>query len=103
MKDMQITLNKTRFPRDRYHLINRPMGCSGEPEYSPTHKYSIANGVDRGNGYQGYISIDYFFKEDYIPFEVKSVLFYRLLELGYSKYLQRFLGDDFNLYTGVNV
>lgn len=97
-KECVITLNKTRSPRERYHLVSDAMGNYGAPDNSPCHKYCVANGVNRGNGYQGYTSIDYFFELDYIPFEVKSVLFYKLLELGYGKYLAKLLGDDFNLY-----
>lgn len=54
---MQIALNKSRSSRDRYYLVNKSMGCYGLPEDAPDHKYSVINGIDRGNGFQGGLSI----------------------------------------------
>lgn len=101
MLSYKFILNKTSKSSDRYTLIDSPMGCDGHPDFYPTNKFCIVNGTDRGNGYQGYMSIDSFFRSSYIPFETKSVLFYKLLELGYVQYLKHLLGDDFNLYPGV--
>ena len=83
---MKIILNKTNRPMDRYTLVSDSMGCAGEPENHPSHKYSVANGVDRGNGYQGYTSIDYFLTQEYVPQDVKNNLRKTLVNLGYSQY-----------------
>ena len=82
---MAIILNKTTKHLDRYYLINGCMGCYGEPESSPNHKYEIANGVNRGYGYQGYMSVTYALSnESYMPKEVKNTLISILKLKGYS-------------------
>lgn len=49
------------------------MGSHGEPSNHANHKFEIANGVDRGNGYQGYFSVSYFLNEmEYAPQEAKD-------------------------------
>jgi hypothetical protein len=83
---MKTILNKTTKTRERYTLINESMGNCNEPNNSPTHKYSIANGIDRGNGYQGYMSIDYFLTIDYISNDIKNNLKKILVSLGYLQY-----------------
>jgi hypothetical protein len=50
------------------------MGCAGMPPNHANHKYQIANGIDKGNGYQGYMSVSYFLSADYIPTEAKTTL-----------------------------
>lgn len=69
---MKLVLNKTKSHADRYYLINGAMGNHGKKENHANHKYSIANGIDRGNGYQGYSSVSYFLKESHFPKEAKS-------------------------------
>ena len=56
---MKIPLNKSRRASERYYLIEGSMGSYGEPENHANHKYQVANGIDRGNGYQGYMSVSY--------------------------------------------
>lgn len=69
---MKLLLNKTRNVRDRYYLIDGKMGSYGEPDNHANHKYQVANGVDRGNGYQGYMSVSYALTLDYFPEEAKA-------------------------------
>lgn len=69
---MKIILNKTRNTSERYSLILGSMGCAGCPANHANCKYQIVIGVDRGNGYQGYTSISYFIKQDYVPQEAKN-------------------------------
>lgn len=80
---MKIPLNKNRSSRLRYYLINEGMGGSGEDLNSPLHKYSIANGIDKGNGFQGYMSIKYALKCEYLTEEIKSNIKKELKKLGY--------------------
>jgi hypothetical protein len=68
----KILLNSTTQVRDRYYLIDGNMGNAGEPENHVNHYYQIANGIDRGNGYQGYSSVSYFLTLDYIPQAAKD-------------------------------
>ncbi len=67
-----MILNKTKSASDRYQIIPERMGCHGMPANHANHKYSIANGVDRGNGFQGYTSISYFLTQDFISQEIKN-------------------------------
>jgi len=69
---MKLTLTRSKSSLERYYLIPGSMGCAGEPLNHANHKYLIANGVDNGNGYQGYMSISYFLKQDYIPKSAKQ-------------------------------
>jgi hypothetical protein len=87
-KKMKYILNKTKQTSERYSLIDEGMGGFGDPDYYPTHKYSVVWGVDRGNGYQGYLSISYAFTRDYIPDEAKNNLVKFLTQLGYFEYLK---------------
>jgi len=61
------------------------MGCAGLPLDRPEHHYSIATGVNRGNGYQGYTAIGYFLKQDYVSQDAKDNLIKHLKSLGYYK------------------
>lgn len=91
-----MILNKTTKHRDRYRVIPGSQGNYGDPDYYPTHKYTIANGIDRGNGYQGYSSITYFLTEmEYVPIEAKNNLKKFLKEKGYSRYLNKITLDGF--------
>ncbi len=85
-----MILNKTKNHRDRLHLISKGFGGSNDPLYSPHHNWSIASGVERGNGYQGYMQILYFLKKcEWAPEEAKKNCI-RALELkGYGIWLQQ--------------
>lgn len=48
--------------RARYVLIKGEMGSYGLPDNHINHRYEVANGVDNGNGYQGYTAVSYFLK-----------------------------------------
>lgn len=78
---MKIILNKTRISSDRYTLINQGMGGANLPETHYHHNYCVVSGVDRGHGYQGYMSIDYFLTLDYVPQEAKDKLTKLLVNL----------------------
>lgn len=69
---MKLILNNTKSSSDRYTLIDGSMGCAGEPTNHVNHKFSVANGIDRGRGYQGYSSVSYFLKQDHVPKEAKA-------------------------------
>lgn len=84
---MKFILNKTRSSWHRYTLIDEGMGGAGDPPHYPTHRYSVVNGVDRGNGYQGYSSIRYFLKEAYVPARAKRSLSIKLREMGFGQYV----------------
>ena len=77
-------LNITRSSYERYYVIDGSMGGCGEPKDSPNHKYTIANGVDRGNGYQGYMSVTYALFQDVIPHEAIKNLKSFLILKGYK-------------------
>lgn len=85
---MKRTLNKTKSSRARFTLINESMGCYGDPGHYATHEFSIANGIDRGNGYQGYMSVTYALtKCAYFPEDAKIALI-KELSPRYEKYLR---------------
>lgn len=71
---MKLALTNSKSSRERYYLINGSMGSYGEPANHANHKYKIANGIDKGNGYQGYISVSYFLSLEYIPASAKNKL-----------------------------
>jgi hypothetical protein len=48
------------------------MGNYGEPANHANHKYHIVNGIDRGRGYQGHMSVSHFLTLDYIPNSAKD-------------------------------
>jgi len=80
-------LNNTRRSYDRYTLIDGHMGSSGCPAGHANHVFEIGCGIDRGNGYQGYCSIDYFmFSPDWPSgaLEARENLKKILKELGYN-------------------
>ena len=80
---MKIILNRTRRPRERYTLIDEPMGGADETPNHVTNRFSVANGRDRGNGYQGYSSILYFLSKPWIPKSAKENCIKELNKLGY--------------------
>ena len=84
----KIILNKTRKTNDRYTLLNLGMGGAGDPYYYPTHSHCVAQGMDRGNGYQGYMSITFFLNDESHPIEVKEKLISILKTCNYTEYLK---------------
>lgn len=68
-----ITLIKGR-GRDRYVLISHPMDNYDEPANHINHKYHVANGIDRGSGYQGHESVSYFMDQPYATPEAKKII-----------------------------
>lgn len=82
---MYMILNKTRKHRDRYILVNGPQGNYGYPPNHANHKFHVANGIDKGNGFQGYLSVSYALdKDSYVPEEAKNRLRQILTKLGYK-------------------
>ena len=72
---MKIILNKTKSSSQRFTLLSGAMGNYGEPRNSPNHYYEIVNGVDRGRGYQGYMSITYALSDrSSLPEEIKRTI-----------------------------
>ena len=69
---MKIQLTKSKSSRDRYYLVSGSMGNYGCAANHANNHFEIVNGIDRGYGYQGYQSVDYFLKSDYIPHEAKA-------------------------------
>jgi hypothetical protein len=57
----KIILNRTTRASERYTLINngRGMGGAGKDRAHYLRNWCVVSGVDRGNGYQGYYSIDH--------------------------------------------
>lgn len=84
-----MILNKTTKASERYHIIRGSQGSAGDPPDWPTHKFEIANGVDRGHGYQGYMSVTYFFTKAYVPEEAKRKCKEFLKQLGYENWLRQ--------------
>lgn len=87
-----MILNKTKSHRNRYRIVPGNMGNHGDPKNSPTHKYHIAYGINRGNGYQGSMSIEYFLGnegEHQIPEEAKQNAIKFFLAHGYRVWLTR--------------
>lgn len=72
METIKIILNKTKSINDRYYLINGSMGCAGTPKNHANNFVEVANGVDRGNGYSGYIAVSYFLTQEHVPQEAKD-------------------------------
>lgn len=74
----KITLTTGRSSRDRYYLMQdgRGMGGAGKPESHYSWSWVVVNGVDRGNGYQGYMSVDYVLSAEvtWIPESAKRLI-----------------------------
>lgn len=66
---LKITLVSSRRPRERFYLIKdgKGMGGAGLATSHYLNNYVVANGVERGNGYQGYTSVDYALSVDFLP------------------------------------
>jgi len=71
---MNQILVKTRIARERYRIIDGSMGSCGTPTNHVNNKYEIAEGIDRGNGYQGYMSVSHFLTLDYVPNSAKNAV-----------------------------
>jgi hypothetical protein len=69
---MNTILVKTRHPRDRYRIISGSMGNYRTVTNHANNRFQIVEGIDRGNGYQGYMSVSYFLTLDYVPKEAKD-------------------------------
>lgn len=69
---MKIQLTNSKSSRDRYYLVSGSMGNAGESKSHANNYYEIVNGIDRGNGYQGYMSVSYFLTLDYVPLSAKQ-------------------------------
>jgi len=83
-----MILNNTKSSRDRFQVIPGGMGCHGDAVYSPQHKFQVVCGVDRGNGYQGYFSLQSVLdNREWMPDEVKQNLIRFLQEKGYDYWL----------------
>jgi hypothetical protein len=81
-----MILNKTRSHRERYRILPGNMGNYKEPLTSPNHKYHVVNGV--GPNYCGSMSMDYFFKQEYVPDEAKKNAIKFLSAHGYDNWLK---------------
>lgn len=72
---MATVLTTSRSSRERYVLIpdGKGMGGYGKSRCHYLNRWVVANGVDRGNGYQGYMSVDYAISEESsLPEKAKS-------------------------------
>ena len=85
-----MILNKTTKSRDRYKVLPGSAGNYGDPANSPTHKFMVVEGVDRGNGYQGYSSVAYVLldsRASHFPAEARRNLIQFLASKGYGDWL----------------
>jgi hypothetical protein len=69
---MKLQLTTSKSSRDRYYLVNGSMGSYGCSGNHVNNQYEIVNGIDKGNGYQGYTSVSYFLTQEHIPNEAKQ-------------------------------
>lgn len=70
----KIALTKSRSVRERYYLIRdgKGMGGAGNPTEHYLNNWVVVNGVDLGNGYQGYMSVDYAI--EILPAEAATII-----------------------------
>lgn len=73
-KNIKIPVIKSKSSYFRYYIIGEPMGGYGEKENHANNFVSIANGIDRGNGYQGYTAISYFINQKSVSEEAKQIV-----------------------------
>jgi hypothetical protein len=59
-----MILNTTKRHSDRYQIQPGKMGGAGDPNNHVNNCYHIVSGIDRGNGYQGYMAVTYFLSDD---------------------------------------
>lgn len=71
---MNLILVKTRNPRDRYRLIDGSSGRHGTTKNHVNNYFQIVAGIDKGNGYQCYLSVSYFLTLDYVPQQAKETV-----------------------------
>lgn len=69
-----IKLTSSRSSRERYYLLldGKGMGGAGNPPGHYLRRYVVVNGVDRGHGYQGYMSVDYALSLEWFPESAKK-------------------------------
>lgn len=86
---MKLILNKTTKSSDRLTLIEGAFGNAGDPQHYPTHKFVVVTGVNRGNGYQGYMSVTYALTEcgAWMPSEARLNLIRFLVANGFAQYI----------------
>ena len=51
---------------------NAGAGSFLDPPFAKTHSWGIVEGYDRGNGYQGYMSVDYVLNDENVPASAKA-------------------------------
>ena len=88
MKDATvIPLNSSRSSRCRYYLVNDGRGMGGysnSPDHYSNH-WVVTNGVDRGNGYQGYMSVNYAASDEgCLPSEARARLLKLMTRFGWN-------------------
>lgn len=73
---MPLLLNPGVSPSERFWLVynGRGMGGSGSPPEHYLNNFFVGIGVDRGKGYQGYLSIDGALEEEFVPDGVKEAV-----------------------------
>ena len=76
----KIKLNSTTRVRGRLYLIRdgRGMGGAGSPAGHYANAWVVAQGQDRGNGYQSYMAVDYALAQEWVPAEAKALIRKRL-------------------------
>lgn len=76
MAPERIQLTSAQRSLDRYYLIKdgKGMGGHGEPPEHYLNQWVVANGVDRGDGFQGYYSVNYALTLDELPDEAKKLI-----------------------------
>ena len=79
-----VLFNKSKNCRDRYYLLHGSMGGAGEPANHANNHFEVVNGVDLGDGYQGYMSVSYALSYEYLPKVVKAALRACLSRMGYN-------------------
>jgi len=60
------------------------MGNAGEKPNHANHFLQVVNGVDRGNGYQGYMAVSYALEQNYLPESAKAIIRRTIKKNGYS-------------------
>lgn len=73
---MKVKLTSSSSSRDRYHLVRdgQGMGGYGQEKSHYINQWVVVNGVDRGNGYQGYMSVDYALSDGHLPDSAKQII-----------------------------
>ena len=76
MVQERIQLEKSPRSRERRYLVRdgRGMGGFGRSDDDYLHHWVVVEGVDRGNGYQGYESIDSYMSQPGTPESAKRIV-----------------------------